>query len=125
MNYRIILLGSGLLMMFSVYGYVMMVGAIVGESDAVVGNFTMGTIFLVLTIVALQVGLRGRRTAHRRFEEVIASELTEFGLINAERFATALNVSLDDARDILAKKAQERNWSCTELGGYNAEYRPN
>ena len=111
--------------MFSVYGYIMMMGAVFGESDAVTGNFIMGTIFLVLTIVALQYGLYGRRKAHRRFDEQIAAELDQYGLVNAERFAASLDVSLDDARDILSKKAEERNWSCTELGGYNAEYRPN
>lgn len=110
--------------MFSVYGYVMMIGAIVGESDAFFGNLMMGSIFAVLTLVMLQVGLHGRKKAHKKFDVIISSELQDHGHIDAERFAQTANISLDDARDILAKVAETRNWACTELGGYNAQYVP-
>lgn len=111
-------------MMFSVYGYVMMIGAIVGESEAVFGNFMMGAICTVLMLILLQVGLRGQKKAHQRFNSIISTELESYGHVDAERFATTANISLDDARDILAKIAEKRNWACAELGGYNAHYTP-
>lgn len=110
--------------MFAVYGYVMMIGAIVGESEAFFGNFMMGAIFTVLTLIMLQIGLRGQKSAHKRFDVIIGDELQEHGHIDAERFATTANISLDDARDFLAKLAEKRDWACTELGGYNAQYTP-
>jgi hypothetical protein len=124
MNYRVILMGSGLLLMFSVYGFIMTIGAMVDDSDAVTGNFLMGAIFGVFTLTALQIGMRLRKKAHKIFAEVIARELDEQGFVEAVRFSEGVGVSLDDAREILNHRMSENNWSCTELKGYNAEYRP-
>ena len=124
MNYRIILMGSGLLMMFAVYGFVMMIGAIVGGNDAVLGNGILAGIFTVLTLIMLRVGLMQRKKAGRLFENIIAAELDEYGSVDAQRFATACGVSLDDARDVLDRMLYSKGWDCLELDGYNAMYTP-
>ena len=123
MNHRIILMGTALLMMFAVYGYIMMIGAIVGDNDAVFGNALMGSVFLVLAIVTFNIGMAQRRRAHERIEDVVDKEMREHGYIDAERFAEGAGVSLDDARDILDRLGRKNNWKRTELTGYNAEYR--
>ncbi len=123
MNYRIILIGSGLLMMFAVYGAVMLMGAYVGDTDAMSGNAIMTLIFTVLTLTALRIGLSQRKRAHQIFERVITEEFDSHGYLDAVRFSQGAGISLDDARDILDKWAPERKWSRVELSGYNAEYR--
>ena len=75
MNHRIILMVSGLLMMFSVYGFIMMIGAYVGEDDAYIGNGIMALIFTALTLIALQVGLSKRKKARVLINDTISKEL--------------------------------------------------
>ena len=123
MNYRIILMGAGLLMMFAVYGAVMMIGAIVGENDAVYGNGAMALAFTILSGAALAVGMNKRGKAQMLVNQVIDAEMSSHGYVDALRFSQGAGVSLDDARDILNRKATEQGWSCVELDGYNAEYR--
>jgi len=124
MNYRIILMGSGLLMMFAVYGFVMMIGAMVGNNDAVTGNAIMAMIFTVLTLTAFRVGMAKRKKAQKLFDDVITAEMDQHGAVDAQRFATACGVSLDDARDILDRRLYSKGWDCIELEGYNALYTP-
>jgi hypothetical protein len=124
MNYRIILMGSGLLMMFAVYGFVMMIGAIVGGNDAVMGNGILAGTFTILTLIMLRIGLYQRKKAGRLFENIIAAELDEHGSVDAQRFATACGVTLDDARDVLDRMLYRKGWDCLELDGYNAMYTP-
>lgn len=123
MNYRVILMGSGLLMMFAVYGLVMMIGAMVGEDDAATGNAIMALIFTTFSVTALRVGLSQRRKAHVRIDSVINDEFDTHGYVDALRFSKGAGVSLDDARDILDKKYVQHGWKRTELASYNAEYR--
>lgn len=124
MNYRIILMGSGLLMMFAVYGFVMMIGAMVGNNDAVYGNGILAAAFTVLTLAAFRVGMSKRKKAQKLFDNVITAEMDEHGSVEAQRFATACGVSLDDARDILDRRLYSKGWDCIELEGYNAIYTP-
>jgi divalent metal cation (Fe/Co/Zn/Cd) transporter len=122
MNYRIILMMSGLLMMFSVYGYIMMIGAIVGENDAVFGNAVMGTVFAVLTFSVFQFAMRKRKQAHRLFAETIESMMKTDGCVEASNFASVIGVSIDDARDILDKQMIMQHWRREEKSEYNALY---
>lgn len=124
MNYRIFLMASGLLMMFAVYGFVMMIGAMVGNNDAVSGNTIISLIFTVLTLVMFRLGMSQRKKAHALFQSVIDREIADHGYIDALRFSQGAGVSLDDARDILNRRATSNRWMITELDGYNAEYRP-
>ena len=124
MNYRIILMGSGLLMMFAVYAFVMMIGALVGNNDSATGNGIMALTFTLLTLTAFRVGMSRRKQAQKLFDDVITAEMDEHGAVDAQRFATACGVSLDDARDILDRRLYSKGWDCIELEGYNAIYTP-
>jgi len=111
-------------MMFAVYGFVMMIGAMVGNNDAVSGNTIISLIFTVLTLVMFRLGMSQRKKAHALFQSVIDREWADHGYIDALRFSQGAGVSLDDARDILNRRASSNRWTITELDGYNAEYRP-
>ena len=111
-------------MMFSVYGFIMMIGAMVGDNEAVKGNFIMGFIFLIFTLAAFQIGMKQRKQAHMVYDNVISAQLDEQGYVEARSFSQGAGVSLDDAREILNHRMSEKDWTCTELEGYNAEYRP-
>ena len=124
MNYRILLMGSGLLMMFAVYGLVMTIGALVGSNDAVTGNAIMAMTFTVLTLIVFRVGMAKRKKAQQLFDNVIAAEVDVYGAVDAQRFAAACGVSVDDARDILDRRLYSKGWNCVELEGYNAVYTP-
>jgi hypothetical protein len=124
MNYRIILMASGLLGMFAVYGGIMWIGAVVGESeDAITGNAIMTGIFTTLMITAIRVGLSQRAKARKRFEAVVEQEFTDHGYVDAIRFSQGAGISLDDARDWLDKRYIPNGWTRVEKSGYNAEYR--
>lgn len=124
MNYRIILMASGLLGMFAVYGGIMWIGAVVGESeDAITGNAIMTGIFTTLMITAIRVGLSQRAKARKRFEAVVEQEFADHGFVDAIRFSQGAGISLDDARDWLDKRYIANGWTRIEKSGYNAEYR--
>lgn len=126
MNYRIILMASGLLGMFAVYGGIMWIGAVVGESeDAITGNAIMTGIFTTLTITAIRVGLSQRAKARKRFEALVEQEFSDHGYVDAIRFSQGAGISLDDARDWLDKRYTANGWTRVEKSGYNAEYRRN
>lgn len=124
MNYRIILIASGLLGMFAVYGGIMWIGAVVGESeDAITGNAIMTGIFTTLTLTAIRVGLSQRAKSRKRFDALIEQEFAQHGFVDAIRFSQGAGISLDDARDLLDKRYAALGWTRVELQGYNAEYR--
>ncbi|MBI2794607.1 MAG: phage holin family protein [Ignavibacteria bacterium] len=125
MNYRIFLMLAGLMMMFAVFSSLIMVGALVGNSDAWKGNFGLASVFTSVGIVLCYVGIKKRRRAYMMFEEEIAHQLSDSGFIEALKFSNAAQVSLDEARDILDKFMKKRFWQRKELSGYNAEYRQN
>ncbi|MBL0321757.1 MAG: hypothetical protein IPP80_05160 [Ignavibacteria bacterium] len=125
MMHRLILMLSGLLMMFAIFGLVMWIGAEVGENDeAATGNMILCLIMTTLTLAALKTGLWMRSRMNKRMEEVITSLVAREGHIDAKSFATEMKISMDDARDVLDKRARKRNWKRAELEQYNARYFP-
>lgn len=123
MIHRLILMLSALLLMFAVFGFVFSYGAYRGENDDVgMGNLVMGLIMLAASVLTLLVGLRLQRRFDSRIDDAIAALSSQTGSFDAATFAIALNISVDDARDILGKRAQARGWQCQELEGYNARY---
>ncbi|MBK6759669.1 MAG: hypothetical protein IPG73_03015 [Ignavibacteria bacterium] len=125
MMHRLILMLSGLLMMFAIFGLVMWIGAEVGENDeAATGNMILCLIMTTLTLAALKTGLWMRSRMNKRMEEVITSLVAREGHIDATSFAAEMKISMDDARDVLDKRARKRNWKRAELEHYNARYFP-
>ena len=110
-------------MMFAVYGLMMMIGALVGSTDAWIGNMGIGLAFTVFSALLLAAGMRKRKKAHVMYERVIESEFRDHGYVEAQRFSQAAQVSMDEARDLLDKHMRIHHWIRTELPGYNAEYR--
>ena len=123
MIHRLILMLSALLLMFAVFGFVFSYGAYRGDNDDVgMGNLVMGQIMIAAAVGTLLAGLRMQRQFELRIDGAISSLSTPTGSFDAASFATALNISVDDARDILGKRARIRGWQCQELEGYNARY---
>jgi hypothetical protein len=125
MMHRLILMLSGLLMMFAIFGLVMWIGAEVGENDdAASGNMILFLIMTTLTLAALQTGLWMRSRMNSRMDAVITSLVDKVGHVDATTFASEMKISMDDARDVLDKRARKRNWERAELEHYNARYFP-
>lgn len=123
MIHRLILMLSALFMMFAVFGFVFSYGAYRGDNDDVgLGNFVMGLIMIGASVLTLIIGMRLQRRFDSRIDQAIDSLSAETGSFDAAAFATALAISVDDARDILGKRARLRGWKCHELEGYNARY---
>jgi len=123
MIHRLILMLSALLLMFAVFGFVFSYGAYRGDNDDVgMGNLVMGLIMIAASVLTLLVGLRLQRQFESRIDDAITALSAQTGSFDAATFAIALNISVDDARDILGKRAQARGWQCQELEGYNARY---
>jgi hypothetical protein len=115
---------SALLMMFAVFGVVMWIGAISGDNDqAAYGNKILFFVMLSLTLIVLGTGLFMRSRTNAKIDALIDTTLHSAGLVDAALFATQMNISLDDARDVLDKRIQRRKWQRTELEHYNAQYR--
>lgn len=123
MNYRVFLMLAGLMMMFAVFSSLIMVGALVGNSEAWKGNFGLASVFTSAGILLVYVGMKKRRHAYLIYEEEIAHQLREFGFIEALKFSHTTQVSLDEARDLLDKYMKKHHWQRKELTEYNAEYR--
>ena len=116
---------SGLLMMFAIVGYVLWIGADVGENeDAARGNMIMSLIMTVATLTALRVGLSMRKKMNERIEAAITGQFGTRGFVEATTLAAEVKISLDDARDVLDKRCTTRGWKRTELEEYNARYFP-
>lgn len=122
MNYRILLMVSGFFMMFTIFGYVMTVGALVDESDVWIGNFILGSICFILTLGAFVTGLRLRKQVHKQVNMLIEQLFAEHGHVEAVVFAKGAQVSLDDARDMLDRRMHIHGWKRTEMLQYNALY---
>lgn len=113
-------------MMFAIFGLVMWIGAEVGENEsAATGNMALFLIMTALTITALLTGLWMRSRLNSSMDEVITSLVEKDGHFDAISFASEMKISMDDARDVLDKRAQKRNWKRVELEHYNARYFPN
>lgn len=122
MAYRILLLCSGLLMMFAVFSLVLTIGSVVGGSDTWKGNLILGLCFVTLTTVFLVIGLVKRKAVYSRIETEIAAQLVQHNYVDAKVFAQSAGISLDDARDQLDKRMKTRGWQRTELPEDNAQY---
>jgi hypothetical protein len=57
-------------------------------------------------------------------DAVITSLVDKVGHVDATTFASEMKISMDDARDVLDKRARKRNWERAELEHYNARYFP-
>ena len=123
MSHRLVLMLSAIFMMFAVFGFVFAYGAFVGENDDIGwGNLWLGVTMITTSAIVLVVGLRIKTREDARVDNVIADLLAKNACIEAIRFAEHLSISLDDARDVLDKRARANNWSRLELEQYNAKY---
>ncbi|MBU3698854.1 MAG: hypothetical protein FGM33_02415 [Candidatus Kapabacteria bacterium] len=123
MIHRLILMLSALFLMFAVFGFVFSYGAYRGDNvDVGMGNLVMGLVMIGAAVATLLTGLRLQKKFDARVEAAIASLSGSTGSFEAQQFATTLNISVDDARDVLGKLARAGNWNYEELGSYNARY---
>lgn len=123
MTHRLILMLSALFLMFAVFGFVFAFGANIGDNDDVaLGNLWLGLTMITASVVSLLWGLRLLRRFDERSEDVVRTLLTPEGSFDASAYASAMNISLDDARDVLNNQARQSGWLCEELGEYNARY---
>lgn len=123
MSHRLILMLSAVFMMFAVFGFIFAFGAFVGDNDDIAyGNLGLGITMIATSAIVLILGLRQRKQATARIDAAIADLLHSNQCIEAVRFAEVLNISLDDARDVLDTRARKNNWRRLELEQYNAKY---
>lgn len=123
MTHRLILMLSGLIMMFAIFGLVMWVGAVSGNNESsAFGNMMLGLLMSALCLIVFRIGMRKRKVANTRIEEVLKLLISNNGLIVASTFAKNMEITLDDARDILDKKARRNRWRRLELEHYDAQY---
>jgi len=123
MTYRILLIMSGILMMFAVFSIVMLVGAYNDPLKATVdGIWILSGICTVLTVTVFIIGLRQRSVMLARFEAEVQTQVSTNGQIDARTFADAVGITLDSAREVLDTMARHRGWHRTEEAGYNAVY---
>ena len=114
---------SALLMMFAIFGLLMWIGAVSGDNDdAAFGNMVLCLTMTTLMLSALGIGLRMRSRMQTKMEQVIQNLTSTFGHVDATLFAKEINITLDDARDVLDKRAQKFKWRRTELEHYDARY---
>jgi hypothetical protein len=123
MIHRLVLMLSALFLMFAVFGFVFALGADIGDNDDVAkGNLWLGFVMIGASAATLLAGLRLQRKFDARVDEIVSTLSASSGTFEAEQFATALNISVDDARDVLGKRASAQSWRYEELGSYNARY---
>ncbi len=114
---------SGLLMMFAVFGLLMWIGAVSGDNDeAAFGNMLLCFVMTTLMLSALAIGLRMRNRMQTKMDLVIQNLSSTLGHVDATLFAKEINITLDDARDVLDKRARTFKWRRTELEHYDARY---
>ncbi len=123
MMHRLVLMLSAILMMFAIFGLVMWIGALEGDNEkAAYGNMMLCFVMSVLMVVTLVIGMRMRSAMNKRAEAALTELFAEHGHVQASVFAERLGVSLDDARDMLDKRARDRMWLRTEYSHYDARY---
>lgn len=123
MMHRLVLMLSAILMMFAIFGLVMWIGALEGDNDkAAFGNMMLCFVMSFFMVVTLVIGMRMRSTMNTRVESALTELFAEHGHVQATVFAERLGVSLDDARDMLDKRARDRQWLRTEYAHYDARY---
>jgi uncharacterized membrane protein YeiB len=123
MMHRLVLMLSAILMMFAIFGFVMWIGALEGDNEkAAFGNMVLCFVMTFLMSVALGIGMRMRKSMNERAEAVLTELFASVGYVDAVVFADRMGVSLDDARDMLDKRARDRRWLRTEFAHYDARY---
>lgn len=123
MSHRLVLMLSAIFMMFAVFGFVFAMGAFIGDNDDIgIGNLWLGFTMITTSAIVLVIGMRLKKQADARIETVITGLLAEYSYIEATRFAERLGITVDDARDVLDKRARTHNWRRLELEQYNAKY---
>lgn len=123
MMHRLVLMLSAILMMFAIFGLVMWIGALEGDNEkAAFGNMMLCFVMSFFMLVTLVIGMRMRTAMNTRAEAVLAEMFAQDGHVQAATFAERLGVSLDDARDMLDKRARDRQWLRTEYAHYDARY---
>lgn len=123
MTHRLILMLSALLLMFAVFGFVFALGATIGDNDDVAtGNLWLGIIMIGASVATLLIGLRLERRFDMRLDDAVRSLSDDANSFEADAIARAMNISLDDARDVLNTRASRNGWTCQELSSYNARY---
>lgn len=123
MTHRLILMLSAIFLMFAVFGFIFALGADIGDNDDIAsGNLSLGLIMIGASIITLLVGMRMQRRFDARVDATISELGHPTGSFEAFDFANALAISVDDARDVLEKKARTAGWVCEELEQYNARY---
>lgn len=123
MMHRLVLMLSAILMMFAIFGLVMWIGALEGDNEnAAFGNMILCGVMSVLMLITLVIGMRMRTAMNTRAESLLAELFARDGHVDAGVFAERMGVSLDDARDMLDKRARDRQWQRTEYAHYDARY---
>lgn len=123
MTHRLILMLSALFLMFAVFGFVFALGANIGDNDDVaMGNLWLGFIMIGAAVATLLTGLKLERRFDSRLDDAVRSLSDGENSFEADAIARAMNISLDDARDVLNTRARRNGWTCQELSSYNARY---
>lgn len=114
---------SAVFMMFAVFGFVFAYGAWMGDNDDIaVGNLWLGITMITTSAIILFWGLHLKKLADARIDAAILDLLAKHECIEATEFALSLGITVDDARDVLDKRARANNWRRLELEQYNAKY---
>lgn len=124
MNHRIILMASGLFLMFFVFSTVMFFG---GWSHDAEGSDKTGFLAIgcfVVTGAVFGYAMWLRKRAHGRIDAEVQRELSSLGYVDASQLGAVLGMSLDETRDVLDKMSRANHWRREESSGYNARYFP-
>src|SRR5688572_4202028 len=124
MNHRILLMGAGLFLMFSVFSTVMFFGGYFNDAEGADKNGILALVCFGLTGAVFVLAMSLRKRAHGRIDTEIQNELTNLGYVDASQLGAVLGMSLDETRDVLDKMSPLRHWRREESAGYNARYYP-
>lgn len=124
MNHRILLMGSGLFLMFAVFSTVMFFGGYFNDAEGADKNGILALVCAGLTGAVFVLAMRLRKRAHGRIDAEVERELQSKGYIEASQLGDTLGMSLDETRDVLDRLALTRKWRREEFAGYNARYYP-
>ncbi|HCN05258.1 MAG TPA: hypothetical protein DIS79_06520 [Bacteroidetes bacterium] len=124
MNHRLLLMFSGLLMMFALFGAVMMLGGLVNDAESWTGNSILSGIFTILALVVFRIAMSVRKKNHVRINAEIDRQMSELGYVEAALIADRLKMTVDETRDMLDMAGRHRRWRRDEMPEYNARYFP-
>jgi len=115
---------SGLLMMFALFGAVMMLGGLVNDAESWTGNSILSGIFTILALVVFRIAMSVRKKNHVRINAEIDRQMSELGYVEAALIADRLKMTVDETRDMLDMAGRHRRWRRDEMPEYNARYFP-